>query len=381
MNVLILTPDRVGSTLLQRLLTVYANINENYNPLTINLHELTNGITSYHNTKFNQTVLGKKQSMEGRPKKDWGYFQSLETIVNLLENCKHDVTARLAHYHIKNRNDPISDQLAFYRYLNDNFYIISCRRQNLFEHAMSWAIAGESKNLNVYSVEQKYEVFKDIDKNKIHVQTEVMEKYLVQYTEYMDWVDRHFNVNSYFEYERDLPNIEKFILNLNVFNNKKNLLTWQDRFNINWNDWNRVHYLLSLIPFNHEFSDEEKQFIKFNIDNYTQCRIFIQDLQDEGIIISGIPIKLHTLKEKVDLITNIDKCLLNYNKWIGINQPLHAIAYHPEELTQVAHLEYASWTSKDSINKSLITYDDISKKQLELSDLKSIDDQRSNNTN
>ena len=42
MNVLILTPDRVGSTLLQRLITVYANLNENQQPLTINLHELTN---------------------------------------------------------------------------------------------------------------------------------------------------------------------------------------------------------------------------------------------------------------------------------------------------------------------------------------------------
>ena len=366
MNVLILTPDRVGSTLLQRLLTVYANINENYDPLTINLHELTNGLEPYHNNTFNRTVLGKPKNDKGAR---WGYYQSLETIANLLENCNHDVTARLAHYHIKNRNDAISDQVAFYQYLNDNFYIISCRRKNLFEHAMSWAIVGESKNLNVYSVKQKYEVFKDIDKNKIHVQTEVMEKYLMQYNEYTDWVDRHFNVNSYFEYERDLPNIEKFILNLNVFNNKKNLLTWQDRFNINWNDWNRIHYLLSLIPFNHKFSDDEKQFIKLNIDDYTQCRIFIQDLQDNGIIISGIPIKLHTLKEKAELITNIDQCLLNYNKWIGINQPSYAIGYRPETLTQVAQIEYTNWTSTDSANKSLLTHDDIPKKQLALSDL------------
>lgn len=374
MNVLILTPDRVGSTLLQRLVTVYANINENYNPLTINLHELTNGIMSYHNTKFNQTVLGKKQSMEGRPQAGWGYFQSLETIVDLLENCKHDVTARLAHYHIKNRNDSLNDQLSFYQYLNDNFHIISCRRKNLFEHAMSWAIAGESKNLNVYSVEQKYEIFKNIHENKIHVQNDVMEKYLLQYHEYLDWVDRHFNVNSYFEYERDLPEIEKFILNLNVFKDKKNLLTWQDRFNIDWHDWNRVHYLLSLIPFNHEFSDEEKSFIKLNIDDYTQCRIFIQDLQDDGIVMSGIPIKLHTLKEKADLITNIDQCLLNYNKWIGINQPSYAISYHPETLTQAAQLEHTNWTSAVSANKSLITYNDIPKKQLALSDLVWIND-------
>ena len=43
MNVLILTPDRVGSTLLQRLISVYAHANEPADALTINLHELTNG--------------------------------------------------------------------------------------------------------------------------------------------------------------------------------------------------------------------------------------------------------------------------------------------------------------------------------------------------
>jgi len=41
MNILILTSDPVGSTLLQRVLTVYANINET-NKLSVNLHELTN---------------------------------------------------------------------------------------------------------------------------------------------------------------------------------------------------------------------------------------------------------------------------------------------------------------------------------------------------
>ena len=173
MNVLILTPDRVGSTLLQRLLTVYANINENHNPLTINLHELTNGLVSYHNERFNRTLLGKSET-------GWGYHQSLETIVNLLKNCNHDVTSRLAHYHIKNRNDSISDQLSFYEYLNKNFHIIATRRKNLFEHAMSWAIVGETKNLNVFSFEQKHQVLKDIHEHGITVQQEVMENYLNQ---------------------------------------------------------------------------------------------------------------------------------------------------------------------------------------------------------
>jgi hypothetical protein len=220
----------------------------------------------------------------------------------------------------------------------------------------------------------KFKLFR-IFKNKMQIQPDVMEKYLSRYDEYLDWVDRHFNVNSYFEYERDLPNIEKFILNLNVFKGwNSRPLSWEDKFDIDWNSWNRMHYLLSLVPFDHEFSDEEKEFMKTNIDTYSQARMFIQDLQDTGIVISGIPIKLHTLHEKAELISNIDQCLLNYNKWVSVAQPTYAIAYHPETLTQAAQLEYAAWTSPETASKSLLTYNDIPKKQLELSDLKWVDD-------
>ena len=56
MNVLILTPDAVGSTLLQRLITIYMQFHS-YDRPVINLHELTNGLVKYHNEKFNQEVL------------------------------------------------------------------------------------------------------------------------------------------------------------------------------------------------------------------------------------------------------------------------------------------------------------------------------------
>lgn len=362
MNILILTPDRVGSTLLQRLITVYANLNENYNPLTINLHELTNGIVEYYNPKFNKTVLGKKED-------HWGYHQNLKTVVNLLSNADHDITSRLAYYHIKNRKDSLADQLDFYKYLNENFYIICARRKNLFEHTMSWCIATESKKLNVYSVEEKYNVFSKIHNQGIDVQLEMVEKYLNQYQEYLEWVDRHFQVNSYFEYDRDLPDIENFILGLNIFKSIKTPLTWEDRFNITWNDWNRVHYLLSLIPFNQTFSEEEKDFIKLNIDRYSKARIDIQDLQDDGILVSGIPIKLHTLQQKAQVITNVGQCLEYYNHWIGKTNPSNAIAYHPETLNKIAQIEQSKWTS-DIGPKSLLTHNDISGQQLLESDLK-----------
>jgi hypothetical protein len=96
--------------------------------------------------------LGKKEG-------GWGYHQSLQTVTELLSNADHDVISRLAYYHIKNRNDSLADQLDFYRYLNENFYIVCARRKNLFEHAMSWCITTESKKLNVYSSEEKFKTF------------------------------------------------------------------------------------------------------------------------------------------------------------------------------------------------------------------------------
>jgi hypothetical protein len=53
MNVLILTPDAVGSTLLQRMLAIYMQFHEFDRPV-INLHELTNGLAKYYSPEFNR---------------------------------------------------------------------------------------------------------------------------------------------------------------------------------------------------------------------------------------------------------------------------------------------------------------------------------------
>jgi hypothetical protein len=77
MNVLILTPDAVGSTLLQRMLTIYMQFHAFDRPV-INLHELTNGLARYYSPEFNQELVGK------RTVKNWGYYQSLAEVVDLL---------------------------------------------------------------------------------------------------------------------------------------------------------------------------------------------------------------------------------------------------------------------------------------------------------
>ena len=362
MNILILTPDRVGSTLLQRLAAVYASINQS-DPVTVNLHELTNGLVRYHNEKYGIPMLGKKSDA-------WGYHQSLKEVVELLKSVDHGVSSRLAHYHIKNRKDKLSDQLSFYEYLNNNFFIIATRRRNVFEHAISWGITVESKKLNVYQFEEKYETYKTIYDKGINIDQHTLEKYLTQYDEYMQWVDSHFNVNAYFYYEDHLLNIEQFILNLNAFKQQNYTVTWEDKFGISWNDWNKVHYLLSLVPFNQKFTQEENDFIKSNIAVYTQVRSYIQDIQDDGLLVGGIPIKLQTMSEKAKIIHNLEYCLDTYNNWITHNNPAYAIGYQPAEIADIAGLELANWKLGSVDTNSLLSYTDIDETTLLISDLK-----------
>jgi hypothetical protein len=192
MNVLILTPDAVGSTLLQRLITVYMQFYEFDRPV-INLHELTNGLHRYYSPDFNRDLLGKNS--------EWGYYQTLGQIVDLLQTVDHYKTARLAEYHLIARRDLPGDCLSFYRYLNDNFFIISCRRQNLLEHGLSWCINNVTKKLNVFNHAEKIQTFMDLYANRITVPVDRLIYHLERYLSYTHWVNDHFTVGINFYYE------------------------------------------------------------------------------------------------------------------------------------------------------------------------------------
>jgi hypothetical protein len=273
MNVLILTPDAVGSTLLQRLITIYMQFHH-YDKPVINLHELTNGLVKYYNADFAQEVLGKKNGK-------WGYYQSLEEIVGLLDSVDHYKTSRLAQYHIKNRQDPLPDQISFYQYLNDNFYIISCRRHNVFEHALSWALNKVTKKLNVYSTDEKIENFFNLYQTGIVVDPDSLIQTLETYKTYLEWCENHFNVASYFYYDQHLQNIESYILNLPIFAGQPQLTSWQQQFGIDFDTWNRCHYLkgdVGALALDHQ---DEFSKIPFKSLNLSPTEInFIKHYQD-----------------------------------------------------------------------------------------------------
>ena len=356
MNVLILTPDRVGSTLLQRLITVYM-AGHKYDKPVINLHELTNGIQSYYSDVFNKEVLGKKRAADGITFD----FQSLDEIVKLLHNADHYKTARIAKYWLDTRNDPLPEQVKFYNYLNENFYIISARRSNLFEHAISWGINGVSKKLNVFSPEEKINTFQEIYKNGITIHRDAIHHHLKQYQEYIKWADRYFRISSYFDYENDLKDIEKYILNLDIFPGKERR-TWEDIFSIPWSDWNKCHKLVGDLGTNdikliENYSNPTKDLTPALLQNnlslvdqnylmthgkkYVEVYQGIQQLQSQGILVTGIPIKLQTLAEKKKIIKNFDECVEVYNTWVDENG--FGKKYTHDEIKMIANEEVKEW--------------------------------------
>jgi len=377
MNVLLLTPDRVGSTLLQRVLTIYMLRREFDRPV-INLHELTNGLVKYYNETLNQEVLGKPRGTE------WGYFQKLQEVEDLLKSVDHYKTSRLAHYHILNRQDSIADQIKFYEYLNKEFFIISCRRENLFEHALSWGIQATSKRLNVYSPEEKIDVFSTIYQNGVTIPKTSLIGYLTRYKEYIEWSNQYFNIQSYFNYDNEVHNLEKYILNLDFMKGNKNN-TWQDMFGQEFNNYNACHKLLpdlllsenSLIkrdqsllttsvfipdsssklkwnsikgadwPEYENFSQgsvpadisneigaaitnynislprpikttkEIAEFLNKNLSTYHDTSKQLNDLIDKGFLVTSVPIKLQSLEEKKYIVKNFNECITWYNEWVG----------------------------------------------------------------
>lgn len=324
MNVLILTPDRVGSTLLQRVLTIYM-LRREFDKPVINLHELTNGITEYYNTTLEQLVLGKPSGDQG-----WGYWQALPELTTLLSKANHYITGRVAHYHIVNRQDAIKDQLEFYDYLNKNFYIISCRRENLFEHALSWCIQAHSKKLNVYSAQEKIKTFVDIYRSGITVTKEGLLTYLEKYKKYTEWCSDYFNVQSYFNYEVDSVNLEKYILGLDFMQGHQNN-SWEDMFGQTFDEFNAYHRLVpnqmllktSRLQLGNSadttstYPDvvEIKNFLAEKNATYTTTQTQINRLITDGFMVSGVPIKLQTLAEKKFIVKNFNDALMWYNEW------------------------------------------------------------------
>ena len=293
MHYLILTPDGVGSTILQRLITTALYLEKE--PV-INTHELTNGLT------IKNKVATKEFDLQ--------YTQSLPQIIDILNGSskKISLVSRVAKYHLDRRQDNLQDQKNFFDFLN-SFYDkkIMCVRENIFEYAMSWSIRNESKVLNVYGRE---------DKKKVLDVSQVDEDYFLRkckdYVDYHSWIGKYFPSVEIISYESMLKRIDKIIEQLTGYQN-----TFVNNFGVPLNTIlkNEYDFFTALVKNNsHALPKQDRKALV----KYKKTILYLI----EKNIIGNSPIKNTTLKDKSKQITNFNQCLhkfyafaKNYN-WI-----------------------------------------------------------------
>lgn len=238
MNVLLLTPDAVGGTLLERMITISMQLQDIDRPF-IDVGHIELGLETYYNESFNQMILRSTNDIE------YKQMQSLPEIRDLLSSVDHYSAIKLPFYNMLARGDDKSHQVPFYKYLNDNFFVISCRRQNLFEHALSWAFNKITHQLNVYDPVRKIQTFLPMYRNGIEIDPLVIRHTLNDYKKYIDWCDTHFQIGSFYFYEKHMPQIERYVLSLPIFQRLPKLKQWKEVYGQDFSDWNRCHYFLS----------------------------------------------------------------------------------------------------------------------------------------
>ena len=293
MHYLILTPDGVGSTLLQRALTVYLNSSgKDY----YNTHELLNGIGLKEDR-----ILIKKDSVGN------GYDQSLDQIKFLLEKNSANIVSRIADYHVYSRLAyRCEDYNNFYKFCNQYFNKILYCVRDPYEYALSWAIRNKTNVLNVYSIDERIENH-GVDKY-INIDLDYFRHKLFQYQKYQYWVSDNFNNAIPIEYNSLNFNIDNAIKQITE-NTKFNVA---DKFGVSLSQYSKILYQMSLKK--QKLIDDiqvDKLLIKSTIDLYRYQKELIRDRK----LISRIPIKMNTLQDKKRKILNFDRTIGVFNDW------------------------------------------------------------------
>ena len=373
MNVLILTPDAVGGTLLARTLTIYMQFHEYDHPV-INVGHAEVGLEKYYCPNFNQEIVRATDEIE---------VQSLKKITEILKSTDHYKILKLPHYNICSRRDSIEQQIPFYQYLNKNYFIISCRRDNIFEHALSWSINKVSNRLNVFNANEKIRTFFNMYQNGINIDPLSVIKSCEMYRNYLQWCDDHFQIASYYTYEKHMNNLEKYILSLPIFGQQKILRTWKDVYDQEFNDWNRAHYFSSdlgaladpnktvgttIEP--HELTDESGDDIQNIAEQIHQAWCMFAEKYQEVADVSWPSI--HNLSDFENLSERIKKeCIdthglswylnelyLLYNK--SQNRYTHSqivLPPNPQSLIKIENIkQHISNQHKDFLDNHLIKY-------------------------
>jgi len=288
MNFLILTPDGVGSTMLQRHITMALALE---NVTVMNTHELTNGLEIKNDVAVHKDISS--------------YEQTLRTIIDIIKSSDKNTTlvSRLAKYHMDARNDSKKDSEDFYEFVNSHYSKkIMCVRENIFEYAMSWSIRQKSGVLNVYKKEDRQKVL-----NVTDVDEDFFVKKCQHYVDYHSWITTHFPDVQTISYENMVKDSDRILADLLGYEN-----TYEKYFGMCLSSLvlNEYEWLRSLDK--KQTKDltqlEKKAVAKYRVKGYTFSKI-------DKTIVEGVPIKNTTLADKKLQIKNFDNCLNKFYKF------------------------------------------------------------------
>tara|TARA_R110002153_G_scaffold35369_3_gene105238 strand:- start:2480 stop:3472 length:993 start_codon:yes stop_codon:yes gene_type:complete len=302
-NYLILTPDGVGSTYLQRALTVYLQCAADLDYW--NTHELLNG-------------LGNQ---DGNLYKDWDhqYNQSVEQICNLIMVTGNLLVSRIARYHVTNRILELNEDYSiFYETCNRKFNNILFCKRDPFEYALSWSIRNKSGKLNVYSVSER------IDTHGVGVNEPINLDYfqvkLAEYAEYEYWAEDNFNITRTVNYDDLHNNVDSVLTDITGLTHSV-----KDKFRISLQDYSQFRYLSSMYK---QTKDPMYDFDCASVlDDMCNLHAKIERLHNgmNGMRLpTTMPLKMNTLADKRSRITNFNQAVDTYNTWAS-NGNRHAI--------------------------------------------------------
>jgi len=298
-NFLVLTPDGVGSTYLQRALTVYLQCADlDY----WNTHELLNGLAVEDGSLYKDHTLK--------------YSQTIEDICNLLLVTGNLLVSRIARYHITNRlkiHD--EDYSILYKECNRKFNTIIFCARDPFEYALSWGIRKNSGFLNVYSVAERIDAHGVGAKEPIDL--DHFQNKLDHYAEYEYWAQDNFNITKKVNYDDLHNNVDQQMQDITGLDH-----TVKDKIGISLQDYSRYRYLLSMYK---QTKDTQYFFNGIDvIDEMCNLHGMIETLRYNLRLPSTMPIKMNTMANKRSRVTNFDQAVETYNSW-ALKGNRHAI--------------------------------------------------------
>ena len=288
-NYLILTPDGVGSTYLQRALTVYLHsAGLDY----WNTHELLNGLGLLEENLYKDFNLD--------------YSQTVPEICELLQSTNNSLVSRIAQYHITNRlrENKKEDYQQFYYACNKKFDKIFYCIRDPFEYALSWSIRKNTNVLNVYSIKERISVHGEDVKQTLDLK--YFNRKLEQYSAYEYWAEDNFNITRAVNYDDNYRDVDSMMKELTGLDHNV-----EDRFGISLQDYSTIRYMTSMY-----IQTKDKKYLcnKDQAAGAIKLKKFIQSLVSDKLP-NEIPVKMNTMHDKQKRVTNFDDAVEVYNKW------------------------------------------------------------------